>query len=223
MRTFEHETIDLGYTDLVAESTSVGRLYRTPGGSFPSVTTVLSILSEEAIAAWRAKVGEEQANKVSGRASRRGTLVHSIIEDYLNGKDTTEYLPHIRQSLANVEPILDSRIGRIFGIEVPLYSEHLQLAGRCDCVAEFDGVTSIVDWKTSKYPKDKEKISNYFCQMAAYAIMWEERTGMPITNLVVVMDVDGHEPLVFKEHRDNWTEMLTNTIREYKRREFWPT
>ena len=223
MRTFEHETIDLGYTDLVAESTSVGRLYRTPGGSFPSVTTVLSILSEEAIAAWRAKVGEEQANKVSGRASRRGTLVHSIIEDYLNGKDTTEYLPHIRQSLANVEPILDSRIGRIFGIEVPLYSEHLQLAGRCDCVAEFDGVTSIVDWKTSKYPKDKEKISNYFCQMAAYAIMWEERTGMPITNWVVVMDVDGHEPLVFKEHRDNWTEMLTNTIREYKRREFWPT
>lgn len=223
MRTFEHETIDLGYTDLVAESTSVGRLYRTPGGSFPSVTTVLSILSEEAIAAWRAKVGEEEANKISGRASRRGTLVHSIIEDYLNGKDTTEYLPHIRQSLANVEPILDSRIGRIFGIEVPLYSEHLQLAGRCDCVAEFDGVTSIVDWKTSKYPKDKEKISNYFCQMAAYAIMWEERTGMPITNLVVVMDVDGHEPLVFKEHRDNWTEMLTNTIREYKRREFWPT
>jgi len=218
MRKFIHETIDLGYRDLVAESTSVGRLYRTPGGSFPSVTTVLSILNEEAIAAWRKRVGEEEANKISHKASSRGTSVHSIIEDYLNGKDTSEYLPHIRQSLSNVEPILDKSIGRIFGIEVPLYSEYLGLAGRCDCVAEFDGVPTILDWKTSRYPKKKEKISNYFCQMAAYAIMFEERSGMPITNLVVVMDVDGHEPLVFKEHRDNWTEMLIDTIKEYKRR-----
>jgi genome maintenance exonuclease 1 len=148
--------------------------------------------------------------------------VHSIIEDYLNGKDTTEYLPHIRQSLANVQPILDARIGRIFGIEVPLYSRHLGLAGRCDAVAEFDGVISILDWKTSRYPKKKDKISNYFCQMAAYAIMFEERTGLPVTNLAVVMDVDGHEPLVFKEHRDNWTKMLHETIEKYNRRKFWP-
>jgi genome maintenance exonuclease 1 len=223
MKEFIHETIELGYSDLDAETTSSGRLYRTPGGSFPSVTTVLSILTEDVIQAWRKRVGDEEANRVSGRASQRGTLVHSIIEDYLNGKDTSEYLPHIRQSLANVEPILDSRIGRIFGIEVPLYSEYLGLAGRCDCIAEFDGVTSIVDWKTSKYPKQKEKITNYFCQMAAYAIMFEERTGKAITNLVVVMDVDGHEPLVFKEHRDNWTTMLHDTINEYKRRQFWPT
>lgn len=221
MRVFEHETIDLGYDDLDAETTSSGRLYRTPSGSFPSITTVLSILSEEAIAAWRARVGEEEANKISGRASSRGTKVHSIIEDYLYGKDTTKYLPHIRQSLANVQPILDSRIGRIFGIEVPLYSRHLGLAGRCDAIAEFDGVASILDWKTSRYPKKKENISGYFCQMAAYAIMFEERTGMPITNLAVVMDVDGHEPLVFKEHRDNWTDMLLDTINEYNRRKMF--
>ncbi|MEK9696477.1 MAG: hypothetical protein VW270_11970, partial [Candidatus Poseidoniales archaeon] len=151
MRVFQHEQIDLGYDDLDAESTDSGRLYSTPDGAFPSVTTVLSILTEEAIQAWRNRVGEEEANRVSGRASSRGTKVHSIIEDYLNGKDTTEYLPHIRQSLANVQPILDSRIGRIFGIEVPLYSKHLQLAGRCDAIAEFDGVVSILDWKTSRY------------------------------------------------------------------------
>ena len=222
MRVFHHEKIDLGYDDLDAESTEVGRLYSTPDGAFPSVTTVLSILTEEAIQAWRNRVGEEEANKVSGRASSRGTKVHSIIEDYLNGKDTTEYLPHIRQSLANVKPILDSRIGRIFGIEVPLYSKHLGVAGRCDCIAEFDGVTTILDWKTSRYPKQKEKISNYFCQMAAYAIMFEERTGMPVTNLAVVMDVDGHEPLVFKEHRDNWSQMLIETIEKYNKRKFWP-
>lgn len=222
MRVFEHETIDLGYSDLDAETTSSGRLYRTPSGDLPSITTVLSILTEEAIAAWRARVGEEEANRVGGRAAARGTKVHSIIEDYLNGKDTTEYLPHIRQSLANISPILDERIGKIYGLEVPLFSEHLGVAGRCDCIAEFDGVISILDWKTSRYPKSKSKISNYFCQMAAYAIMFEERTGKPITNLAVVMDVDGSEPLVFKEHRDNWTQLLHDTIKEYNRRKFWP-
>lgn len=222
MKVFQHEKIDLGYDDLDAESTESGRLYTTPDGAFPSVTTVLSILNEEAIQSWRNRVGEEEANRVSGRASSRGTRVHSIIEDYLNGKDTTEYLPHIRQSLVNLQPLLDARIGRIFGLEVPLYSKHLKLAGRCDAVAEFDGVVSIVDWKTSRYPKEKEKISNYFCQMTAYAIMFEERTGMPVTNLAVVMDVDDGWPLVFKEHRDNWTEMLHDTIRRYNVRKFWP-
>jgi hypothetical protein len=218
---FVHERIDLGYDDLDAETTSSGRLYRTPGGSFPSVTTVLSILSEEAIQAWRKRVGDDEANRVGHRASSRGTKVHSIIEDYLNGKDTTEYLPHIRQSLSNVKPILDQSIGRIFGIEVPLYSRHLGLAGRCDCIAEFDGVPSILDWKTSRRVKKKENISNYFAQMAAYAIMWEERTGMPITNVVVVMDVDDNEPLVFKEHRDNYTDLLHSTIEEYNRRKMF--
>jgi len=221
MRTFEKVEIDLGYDDLETQNTDKARIYSTPDGNFPSVTSVLSILSEEAIAKWRERVGEDEANKISGRAASRGTKVHSIIEDYLDGKDTTEYLPHIRQSLSNVQPILDSRIGRIFGIEVPLYSRHLGLAGRVDCVAEFDGVVSILDWKTSRYPKKKENISGYFCQMAAYAIMFEERTGMPVTNLAVVMDVDGHEPLVFKEHRDNWTKMLTDTIAEYNRRKMF--
>lgn len=221
MREFIHEKIDLGYDDLDAETSPGGRLYRTPDGNFPSVTTVLSILSEDAIRAWRKRVGDEEANRVGGIASARGTKVHSIIEDYLNGKDTTEYLPHIRQSLANVRPILDERIGRIFGLEVPLYSRHLGLAGRCDCIAEFDGVPSIIDWKTSKRVKQKDKILNYFAQMSAYAIMWEERTGMPITNTVVVMDVDDNDPLVFKEHRDNHTELLLNTIEEYKRRKLF--
>jgi genome maintenance exonuclease 1 len=198
---FKYEPIDLGYEDLVAESTDSGRLYRTPSGSFPSVTTVLSILSEEAIQAWRKRVGEEEANRIGGKAAARGTSVHSIIEAYLRNEDTTTFLPHVRQSLASIRSVIDERLETIYGLEVPLYSEHLGLAGRCDCVATFDGVPSIVDWKTSRYPKTKDKISNYFAQMAAYAIMWEERTGMPITNTVVVMDVDDHEPLVFKEHR----------------------
>lgn len=222
MRTFVHEEFYLGYDDLVADTRPSGRTYIAPDGSqFPSITTVLSVLTEEAIAAWRKRVGEDEANRVGQRAANRGTQVHAIVERYLKNEDTTEYLPHIRQSLENLRPILDERIGKIFNLEAPLYSRHLGLAGRVDCVAEFDGVPSIIDFKTSRWPKTKEKIPNYFAQGSGYAVMFEERTGMPITNVVIIMDVDNHEPLVFKEHRDNYIQLLIDTKKEYDRRQLF--
>ena len=221
-RVFEHEKIDVGYNDLDADTTDTGRTYTAPdGSSYPSIATVLGVLSEDAIRAWRERVGEDEANKISGRASNRGTRVHSIVERYLKNEDTTDNLPHIRQSLENLRPILDKSIGKIFGLEVALYSNHLGVAGRCDCIAEFDGVPSIVDFKTSKRIKKKNKIHSYFAQAAAYAIMFEERTGMAIPNLVIVMDVDHEKPLVFREHRDNWIKLLTETIDEYRRRKMF--
>ena len=216
---FIHEEIDLGYEDLVAETTSRGRTYATPDGSrYPSITTVLSLLTEDSIAAWRRRVGDEEANRIGHRASSRGTQVHAIIERYLKNEDTTDYLPHIRQSLENLRPILDQSIGKIFGLETPLYSRYLGLAGRCDCVAEWEGVPSIIDFKTSRRPKKKQQVPNYFAQMSGYAVMFEERTGMPIVNTVIVMDVDNDEPIVFKEHRDNYIELLIETKKEYDRR-----
>ncbi len=219
---FIHEEIDIGYNDLVATTTSSGRTYNDPdGNSYPSITTVLSILNEEGIAAWRKRVGDEVANKISTQASGRGTLVHEIVEKYLKNESTTDFLPHIRQSLENLRPILDSSIGRIFGLETPLFSRHLGMAGRVDCVAEFEGVPSIIDFKTSRRPKTKDKIPNYFAQMSGYAVMFEERTGMPIVNTVIIMDVDGSQPLVFKEHRDNYIELLLETKKEYDRRKLF--
>jgi len=222
IKRFNHEKIDIGYEDLIATTTDTGRTYSTPDGkSYPSITTVLSILSEDAIRAWRERVGVEQADIISGKASRRGTKVHSIVEKYLSNEDTTQELPHIRQSLANLKPVLDNNIGKIYGLEVPLFSHHLKLAGRCDCIAEYNGVPSIIDFKTSKYIKKKERITNYFAQGAAYAIMWEERTGMSIPNIVIIMDVDHEKPCVFVEHRDNWTKLLEDTIDEYRKRKLF--
>ena len=219
---FIHEKIDIGYDDLVADTQPSGRTYLDPDGNrYPSITTVLSILSEEVIAAWRKRVGDEEANRVGHRASSRGTSVHAIIEKYLLNEDTTGYLPHIRQSLENVRPILDKNITKIYGLETALYSRHLGVAGRCDCVGLFDGVPSIIDFKTSRRVKTHDKISNYFAQMAGYAVMWEERTGMPITNTVIIMDVDDNEPIVFREHRDNHIGLLIDTIKEYKRRQLF--
>ena len=221
-RVFEHEEVDLGYSDLDADTGKNGRVYYAPDGSkYPSVTTVLSIINEEAIRKWRQRVGEDEANRVGHRASNRGTAVHSIVERYLKNEDTTDYLPHVRQSLQNLRTVLDQSIGKIFGLEVALFSRHLGLAGRCDCIAEWNGVPSIIDFKTSRYPKDKEKISNYFAQASAYAIMFEERTGIPIPNTVICMDVDNESPQVFVEHRDNYTSILQETIAEYKRRQLF--
>ena len=163
-RAFEYEELDIGYDDLVADTRETGRVYIAPDGSrYPSVTTVLGILSEDSIREWRQRVGEEEANKVSQRASNRGTAVHSVIEKYLRNEDTSDNLPHIKQSLANLRPILDKSIGKIFGLEVALYSNHLGVAGRCDCIAEFDGVPSIIDFKTSK--RIKKKSSSKFSQI----------------------------------------------------------
>jgi len=219
---FKHEKVDIGYDDMVAETTDAGRTYYAPDGkSYPSITTVLSILSEDSIRAWRKRVGEKEANRISGVASRRGTNVHTIVEKYLNNEDTIEFLPHIRQSLENLRPVLDESVGTIFGLELPLYSNYLGIAGRCDCIAEFNGVPSIIDFKTSRKLKKKEWIHNYFAQGAAYAIMWEERTGMSIPNIVIVMDVDHEKPAIFVEHRDNWTKLLKDTINEYKTRKMF--
>jgi hypothetical protein len=213
---FEHVPVEL--TEMVAETTDTGRIYKTPEGlGLPSITTVLSILSRDSIAAWRKKVGEAEANKISYRASTRGTSVHEIIEKYINNDENFKegYTPDIIASFLDLKPILDERIGKIYAQEAPLYSTHLGVAGRVDCVAQFDGKLSIIDFKTSRKPKQTKWITNYFMQESAYAIMWEERTGMPITQLVTIISVDDHEPQVFIEHRDNWVRPLLDTIARY--------
>ena len=220
---FIHEPVELGYFDLTAETTDKGRLYTDPDGNkYPSITTVLSILSEDAIRAWRARVGEEEANRISKQASSRGTTVHNIIEKYIaNDPDyIKDEMPHNIQTFKDIQPILDQNLSKIYSIEAPLYSKHLGLAGRVDLVGQWNGVDSIIDWKTSRKFKKKEWISNYFMQCSAYAIMWEERTGVPIKQLVVCIAGD-MGPQVFIEDRDNWTKDLINTINEYKRRKLF--
>jgi len=127
----------------------------------------------------------------------------------------TKRTPDLIQSFLDLKPILDERLTKVFAQEAPLYSNHLGVAGRVDCVGIFDGKPSIIDYKTSMKPKRLDWIKNYFMQEAAYAIMWEERTGQPITQLVTIISVDQHEPQVFIEHRDNWVRPLIDTIAQY--------
>ncbi len=218
---FNHNIIELGYEDLVAETTDTGRTYKCPdGSSFNSVTTVLKVLSEDAIQAWRRRVGEDVANKIGVRAANRGTAVHSIIERYLDNdiEYDKDVMPDVLSTFKDVQPILDEHISEILGLEAPLYSKHLKLAGRVDCVGVFDNKLSIIDFKTSRKIKKKEWIHNYFAQASAYAIMFEERTGIPVPQLVIIIAVDNEQPQVFVEKRDDWTDLLFKAKEIYESR-----
>lgn len=222
MSHFIHEPVNLGYENLSTVNENGKRYYQTPDGNkFPSVTTVLSINTKAAIMEWRKRVGPEEANRISAFASSRGTRVHTMIERYLDNRD--DYLEksnHItKKNFYTMKPLLDERIEKVILQEAPLYSNHLGLAGRVDCIAVFDGKLTIIDFKTSAKRKKKEHIHNYFMQMTAYAIAFEELTSIPIANLatLIVNDVDD-EPQVFKEKRDNWVEPLFDTIDRYRKK-----
>lgn len=215
---FQHVDTDLGYDELDTIEGDFGRRYLTPEGvHYPSVTTVLQVLSEAGIARWRNYVGEEEADKISYRAAQRGTAVHELIEKYINNDPQYKkgYMPNIVSDFLSIKTILDARIGKVYAQEVPLYSDYLGCAGRVDCVAEFDGKLSIIDFKTSRKLKSVQNITQYFQQESFYAVAWEERTGMPITQLVTIIAVDGGESQVFIEHRDNWVDKLKETIEIY--------
>jgi len=221
-RIFEHVDLNLGYEDLVAVTTDSGRVYQTPSGKkYPSITTVLGHFGKHKLMEWRKAVGEEEANRVGRLAADRGTRLHTICEKYIDNEEDIfgeKTMPHVKAMFNSIKPILDTRVGKVILQEKPLYSDHLRIAGRVDLIAEFDGVASIIDFKTSSRIKTAEDIKDYFEQESAYAIMFEERTGKPIVNLVTIMAVENNAtPLVFKEHRDNHAEDLIRKIRLYER------
>jgi hypothetical protein len=216
---FTHVEHGVVLPKLTRETTESGRKYFTPeGNSYPSITTVLSILSKQAIMEWRKRVGEEEANKISRQAATRGTAVHSLAEDYLNNNEdwSKGAMPANLASFNDIRPILDKHIDNIWMQEQFLYSDKLKCAGQVDCIAEFDGQLSIVDFKTSRRVKKKENITSYFIQMAFYAAAFYERTGIPIRQGVIVMAVDGNEPLVFKENTYDYLEHFQSVRKKYK-------
>ena len=211
---FQHIKHDI--PELARIDSASGRVYQTPSGkAYPSVTSVLGLLGKAEILEWRKRVGEEEANKVSARAARRGTAIHSLCEDYLLNKDVNPG-PFDLETFRSISPYLD-KINNIHCLETKLYSDFLQVAGTVDCIAEYEGKLSIIDFKTSKRVKTRDDIHGYFMQTAAYAVMFEERTGIPVGRLVVIMSVDDDKPLVFKEKRDDWINRFIELREDYSK------
>ena len=213
---FIHENI-LGDIELTTIYENGKRLYITPTNEkYPSVTTVLSNYKKEGIIQWRKRIGEEQANKISTQASRRGTKVHKLCENYLNNEDAIfeSYTPDNIVMFKSIQPILDE-LEVVYAQERTLFSHHLKTAGRVDCVGKFRGKPHIIDFKTSNKLKKWEWIDNYFMQGAAYSVMWEEMTGIPIPNIAIIIAVADDIPQVFLENRDNWINKFIEVRSNY--------
>jgi len=200
------------------ENVNGKRNYVTPSGElYPSITTILGEFSKASIQAWRKRVGETEANKISGKASRRGTKLHSVCEAYIQNKE--EYLngetPHIVELFKTIEPFFE-RVNNIQGVELALYSDHFGIAGRTDCIAEFDGVLSVIDYKTSNKIKKKEWCEKFFAQGAFYGIAYEELTSIPVPQVVIIIAVENEQPQLFVEKRDDWTHLIWEAKKLYE-------
>jgi len=212
MKTFIHHDIPKLLRSTSFDGT---RVYETPSGAaYPSVTTVTGLHSAKGIAEWRKRVGEAEANRISGKASARGTRIHQYCEDYLRGNIFEADMFDL-EMFNSIKPLLD-QVDNIHCLETPLWSDFLQVAGTVDCIAEFQGKLSVIDFKTSSKPKDRDDIHNYFMQTAAYAVAFEERTGIPIGRLVIIMAVDNDDPRWFIEKRDNWIGGFRKLRLDYK-------
>jgi genome maintenance exonuclease 1 len=195
------------------------RFYPIANGiQYPSVTTVTSIRSKKGIEEWRKRVGEEKANDIMNRASRRGTKYHAIIESYLKNELEEVNDEPLPSMLFKISKSTLNRINNIHALEAPLYSDYLRLAGRVDCICEFDGILSIVDFKSSTKVKEEEWIENYFVQETAYAAMYYERTGVKVDQIVTIIATEDGECQVFiKSDLDKYFSLLKEYILEFER------
>ena len=215
MKTFNHVGSEL--QDLRTENIEGKRHYVTPDGNkYISITTLLSNLSKAGIQKWRARVGEVEANRISTKASRQGTGVHSVCESYIKNEDgfLDGRMPNEVEMFQSINPLLD-KIDNVHVTEGALYSDELKIAGRTDLIAEFDDELAVIDYKTSRKIKTWDMCHAYFMQGAFYAHAYEERTGIPINNITIIMAVENEKPLLFKETKDRWMEPLKSVIYKY--------
>ena len=194
---FKHLNLH-NFPDLKAKTTAQGRRYFVEGNAYPSVTTVIGEMKKKSILEWRRKVGEEEANAISKRATTRGNKCHKLAEDYLSNKPLDRYRDDVLSlgMFHQIRPYID-KINNIHALEESLYSHTLKLAGRVDCIAEYDNELAIIDFKTSTKYKREEWIQDYFSQETAYAIMFQELTGLKVKQLVTIIAVETGTPQVF--------------------------
>lgn len=197
------------------------RYYETPENKkYPSVTTVLSsVMDKTKLFEWQARVGKETANKIKTRAANRGTKLHKVCEKYVLNEENflDNNSPLITDLFKQVKPFIDKNVGDVYGIELPLYSDFLRTAGRCDMFCNLSGKNAIVDYKTSTKPKKEEWIKSYFLQLTTYGMMIEERYNINVPYIVVVIAVEDGEPQIFPKKTDEFKDEVTTIFRNFSK------
>ena len=220
MKTFNHRN-DIGDFEIPDRVEKDGkRYYLTPDGNhYPSITSILSQQENLGLEAWKERVGEKEAKRISKESARIGTAVHQLAEFYLSNvqvkldkeeKKIVDTFNRLRFLLGN--------INNIVGLEIPLFSDLIRVAGTCDCIAEYNGKLSIIDFKTSRRPKKEDWVDDYYMQTFAYKLMFEEMTGIEIQQVVILIaSVESFGVQVFKKpakDADEWLEKLVKIMKQ---------
>ena len=206
--------------DLLTETINGKRHYVTEDGrKYPSVTTVLDFNKDKtALIEWRERVGDAEADKISNRATRRGSAIHNLCEKYVLNETIAlaEEQPINVYMFNQIRAALESRVDNVHCVESALVSHKLQVAGRVDLIAEYDGKLAVIDYKTSNKKKPKEWITDYFEQTSLYAYMYWEMTGIMIKKIVIIIAVEEEtEPQIFIESPGNYIEGVSDNVKKY--------
>ena len=209
--------IDLNLPKLTRESIDGVRYYNIGGENKKSVsiTSVISHYSKEKFAKWRKRVGEEEANRITKRATSRGTDTHTLIENYLLNEELPEVQPISEMLFKLAKPSLN-RINNSHCLESSLYSEILGVAGSVDTIAEFDGELAVIDYKTSAKPKPREWITDYFVQTMFYGMALYEMTGISVKKLVIIMTCEDGECVIYEERDlEKYMKLVVQYIKKF--------
>ena len=180
-----------------------------------SITSVISHYNREIFTRWRKRVGEEKANKITQRATSRGTDTHTLIENYLLNKELPEVQP-LSTFLFKIAKTNLNRINNIHCLEGSLYSKVLGVAGTTDCIAEHDGELAVIDFKTAEKPKPLEWIQHYFVQAMFYGMAYYEMTGQKVKKLVIIMTCENGECVVYEERDlEKYMDLVVKYIKKY--------
>ena len=190
------------------------RFYNIDGKNYPSITTVLGIRKTEQLKGWREKIGENVANWEMGRAARRGKSTHNLVEEYIRGETPSERSVLPLGLFKILKPYLD-QIDNVHMLETIMYSKELTLAGQVDCIADYNGKLSVIDFKTSNKFKEEAWVQNYFMQCTAYAIMYEELFGKHIEQIVVLIASEDGTSQAFVKQTKDFVAPLKETIQGF--------
>ena len=194
------------------------RYYDTPDGTLISITSLLKNFTPEGILEWRKAVGEEVANEVMRAAADRGSKVHKIIENCLSNKPENDLVGNYGELAARMfsqmVPALD-KIDRIRALEKGLYSTRFGIAGRVDCIAEYDNELTVIDFKTSTRKRD-ERNETHLVQASFYSLAWEERTGEKVNQIAILTTTEDGKLDVYRDDPSNHVDRLEEMIEEYK-------
>lgn len=190
------------------------RFYEINGTNYPSITTVLGIQKTKELQKWRDSIGNDVANWEMGRAARRGKATHTLVEQYLKGETPSERSVLPLGLFRLLKPYVD-QINNIHCLETIMYSKKLTVAGQVDCIAEYNGKLSVIDFKTANKERQESWIENYFLQTTAYSMMYEELYGTKIEQLVILIAGEDGTMVPFIKERKPYEEKLGKAIQDF--------